>query len=83
MWKYVVRKPMILYETIETIFRYVNGRTVAKEKEEFLKKYGNQLSPAHLERIELNCAAIWRRCIRSVRPFPRVQSLHTIFSGGT
>lgn len=53
MGKYVVRKPMILYETIETIFRYVNGRTVAKEKEEFLKKYGNQLSPAHLERIEL------------------------------
>lgn len=56
MRKYVVRRPMILYETIETIFRYVNGRTVAKEKEEFLKKYGNQLSHAHLERIELLCS---------------------------
>ena len=58
MGKYVVKKPMILYETIETIFRYVNGRTVAKEKEEFLKKYGNQLSPAHLERIELLCSHV-------------------------
>lgn len=56
MGKYIIRKPMILYETIETIFRYVNGRTVAKEKEEFLKKYGNQLSHAHLERLELLCS---------------------------
>lgn len=56
MGKYVIRKPMILYEVIETIFRYVNGRTVAKEKEEFLKKYRNQLSHAHLERLELLCS---------------------------
>lgn len=56
MGKYVIRKPMILYETIETIFRYANGRTVAKEKEEFLKKYRNQISHTHLERIELLCS---------------------------
>ena len=45
MGKYVIRKPMILYETIETIFRYVNGRTVAKEKEEFLKADRTAVQP--------------------------------------
>lgn len=83
MGKYVVKKPMILYETIETIFRYVNGRTVAKEKRRIFEKVWESAIPRTSGADRTAVQPFGGGVSWSVRPFPRVQSLHTIFSGGT
>lgn len=53
MGEMILRKPAILYETIEAIYQRVNGITFSQKKRDILLKYGQKLSGP--ERNRLSC----------------------------
>ena len=56
MGEMILRKPAILYETIEAIYQRVNGITFSQKKRDILLKYGQKLSGPERNRIELLCS---------------------------
>jgi hypothetical protein len=42
MGEMILRKPAILYETIEAIYQRVNGITFSQKKRDILLKYGQR-----------------------------------------
>ena len=46
----ILRKPVILYETVEAIYQKVNGITLEQKKRDMLLKYGQKLTGAQRSR---------------------------------
>ena len=51
----VLRKPVILYETIEAIYQQVNGIHFADKRNDIFLKYGKKLTAAQRARLEVLC----------------------------
>ena len=51
MKNFVLREPVILYETIEAMYQCVNGISVERRAAELLRKYGSLLSGGERERM--------------------------------
>ena len=62
MANFVLRQPVILYETIEAMYQWVNGISVERRKAELFRKYGLLLSGEERERMEAIC-----RCLQQVQ----------------
>ena len=49
----ILRKPVILYETVEAIYQKVNGITLEQKKRDMLLKYAVLLLPAVGDREQM------------------------------
>ena len=58
MGEIILRKPVILYETVEAIYQRVNGITFGQKKQDILLKYGQKLSSGERRRIEELCTGL-------------------------
>lgn len=52
MGQFVLRRPVVLYETVEAIYQHVNGISFTKKKNDFVQKFGQKLNKKERERIE-------------------------------
>ena len=52
MGQFVLRRPVVLYETVEAIYQHVNGISFTKKKNDFVQKFGQKLNKEERERIE-------------------------------
>ena len=55
MANFVLREPVLLYETIEAMYQCVNGISVERRRAELFRKYGLLLSAEERERMEEIC----------------------------
>lgn len=58
MANFVLRQPVLLYETVEALYQQVNGISVERRKAELLRKYGPLLSPEERQRMDAVCRGL-------------------------
>lgn len=71
MANYMLRKPVILYETVEALYQYVNGITFEQKRSNILLKYGQKLSNPQRARLELLCKELGKLVASVCRGIPK------------
>ena len=71
MANYMLRKPVILYETVEALYQYVNGITFEQKRSNILLKYGQKLSNTQRARLELLCKELGKLVASVCRGIPK------------
>ena len=75
----ILRKPVILYETVEAIYQKVNGITLEQKKRDMLLKYGQKLTGAQRSRMELLCSQLSKLVDAACRELPETPRLSYYF----
>lgn len=55
MANFVLRRPVLLYETIETLYQWTNNISVERRKADLFRKYGTHLNGEERQRMEKIC----------------------------